>query len=240
MKSSDEDYFERVKQYSSENVEFCRYCEDHEDSSGYRKIKEKNKEVTWTKKHLPYIGPDYGVFPKVVFLGYDDPNPDGYSMDWLREYLGHPLNFDKHRAGQALFVSDLLGRSFPTISTLNGHLCSCVKKGTSDSMMHFLKQPCDHSWHILLDILSPDLIIIEGKKQWESSKQYLQGQGTWKASPIEGSPRRGELCTLEYNKREILVLFLYHPSRNWDSPKKPYYKEVVLPLIEACKKNMNL
>lgn len=53
-------FFNEVKKYCSENVTPCRLCEKE---PWFTKIREriKNKDATWTNRHLPYIGPRFGV-----------------------------------------------------------------------------------------------------------------------------------------------------------------------------------
>jgi hypothetical protein len=87
---------------------------------------------------------------------------------------------------------------------------------------------CERHFRATLEILSPTIVIIQGVKVWRWSQDVLV--------PVKARGRGLVHCDL--SGRNVLVAPLTHPSAwgsdRWDSPKSPYFRQVVRPALRRA------
>jgi hypothetical protein len=87
---------------------------------------------------------------------------------------------------------------------------------------------CERHFRATLEILSPTIVIIQGVKVWRWSQDVLV--------PVKARGRGLVQCDL--SGRRVLVAPFTHPSAwgpdRWDSPKSPYFRQVVRPALRRA------
>ena len=108
-------------------------------------------------------------------------------------------------------------------------LCSSHLKGTSNGKpTSTMFTNCERHFRKTLEILGPTLVVIQGIKVWKSSQDVLK--------PIRSLSKNLHQCDLA--GRRVIVAAFTHPSargpNRWNSPKSPYFREVVRPNLETA------
>jgi hypothetical protein len=211
--------------------------------------------VAYHEGQLSYVGPHYdlrssGRELRVLIVPMETGGPPGHvSIDErsrqvrgrIRDAFG---SRNPHMRGVTLAIQLAFGLPLGTsdgewlssnigpIHILDGYamanllLCSAVHAGTKTSKAtSTMRANCIEHLVKTIEILEPTLIISQGKTVEPTLRAAFEAdeqidERVWKAR-----------CAAS----EFVWVPLHHPTRNWESPGRPYFREVVAPAITQAR-----
>lgn len=210
--------------------------------------------VEYHEGQLSYVGPHYdlrcgGRELRLLVVAMENGGPPGHvTLDERSRQVRTRIrdsfsSRNPHMRGVTLALQLAFGRPLGTsdgewlpstigpIHILDGYamanllLCSAVDAGTTTSKAtHTMRANCVEHLVKTIEILEPTLIISQGKTV----------EPTLRAA-FESDEVDDRLWRARCADSEFVWVPLHHPTRNWESPNRDYFKEVVAPAITRAR-----
>lgn len=145
----------------------------------------------------------------------------------LRTIFGKRAGID--HAGEFIDLPNGPTHVFDCFALLNRLLCSSHLIETSSGRpTKTMVRNCERHFRATLHILEPTIVVLQGAKVWDWSKQVM----------IPREQLSDHLFRCSLSGAETLVCTFMHPSSwgstRWDSPSAPYFREVVEPTLQKA------
>jgi hypothetical protein len=168
---------------------------------------------------LPGRNPHMRGTTSLLRLLYGGPPGEDYEGEWITTVDGTKLHV------------------FEAFALVNYLLCSATPEGSSRGQStRVMKTNCAEHFRRVLEILSPTVLICQGK-----------GFSSWVSKALGGCPIDSEhpLFRFSIGGTQAVGAILNHPStprwaHSWGSIKAPYLRQTVLPTINAIRQELSL
>ncbi len=153
---------------------------------------------------------------KRILLGEDSVNSERHPL-WSEEFVGSAKTSDNH--------------IFNMFALVNFLLCSRVKNSMNGHSKRTMRRSCYHHYFQTLQILEPNLLVLQTKGKLAEMLKDLNLVDYWK--PEHGSSAIGRF---RKGKLDFLTCEFTHPAYpgpegNWSGQNREYFQDTVLPTI---------